>query len=92
MQATSSENLDLFLQKLKEYGCYFFVPAVLKNGEPQPLNNLSILKNKIIVKPAWKIGPNDREYDALMRIENPVIPNEEKEPPILKAIEKFRTN
>ena len=57
----TSTNLDRFLNEYQRIGAYGLAPAILKNGNAEPLTNLAILKRSLAVRHYDDIGPNDHE-------------------------------
>lgn len=91
MKPPNSANLDNFLGVYKKYNTYYLLPAVLKNGEkyPKPIEELAILKQGLVVKPAWEIHEHDQDLIILSVDDEPVIPAGIKNAPIIKALEKI---
>lgn len=65
MEASSDANLQRFLAAYQRAGTYLLLPAVLKDGQPELLFEMAILKRKLVVRSAADIGKNDLEVVAL---------------------------
>ncbi len=95
MTPTSSRNLDGFLAEFQRHGRYLLAPAHLpsRDGIPEPLINLSLGKYHLVVREAWQISENDPDGVVLDPDDPPVIPPEQPNAPVLKALawmEKMR--
>lgn len=78
MTPTNSANLDRFLAHYAQYRCYWIVPGVVgADGLPDMELSLSILKEKVIVRDAWEIGPNDPDSALIRKEDDPIIPEGE---------------
>lgn len=87
MTPNSSENLNRFLEDYKKHGKFGLTPGVLSGASPPRFSkNLTITKTKIHVKAAWEVGPNDPEVMAIEAEDNPIIPKDVADPPILKTL------
>ncbi|MDP2140588.1 MAG: tetratricopeptide repeat protein [Gammaproteobacteria bacterium] len=65
MHAESDANLNRFLDAYSRSGAYMLLPAVLKAGVPEFINELAVLKQKLSVKAAFEVGRYDPEAVAL---------------------------
>jgi hypothetical protein len=65
MHPDSSVNLERFLTAYQSAGCYLLLPAVLRPDGPEFVWDLAIGKQKLMLKPADEIGPDDIEQIAL---------------------------
>lgn len=82
-------NLDRFLYSYKKTGCYRLAPGLLVPNQPRLCaGDLSIDKRQLRIVPAWQIGPNDPARVALGGINDPVIPLDVSDPPILKVLKQ----
>jgi hypothetical protein len=68
------------------------LPGCFKENDAQPdlFLELSIEKQKIFLREAWEIEANDPDIVALRADDNPIIPNEVKNAPVLNALNKIR--
>ncbi|WP_339713468.1 hypothetical protein [uncultured Sneathiella sp.] len=59
-------NLERFLDSFHRVGAFYLLPAIInKNGPPEFLDDLAILKHKLFVKLAKDVGKNDVETIVL---------------------------
>lgn len=66
MEPDTDLNLQRFLDDYKHYRCFFLVPAAIaKDGNPEPIAELAILKRDLVVKEAAEVGEHDLEAMAL---------------------------
>jgi hypothetical protein len=89
MDPSDSKNLDMFLRRFERIGRYFLMPAHAPASETQPklLTDLWIGKGTLRVIPAWKIGRNDPDGAALRPGDDPVIPADVQNAPVLELLE-----
>ena len=60
----TSTNLDHFLDEYQRVETYFLAPAILKNGEANPIRDLAIRKDRLAVRNYGDIEPHDPEAMA----------------------------
>jgi hypothetical protein len=95
MRPKSPRNLDAFLAEFQRHGRYLLAPAHLpsRDGTPEALIDLSLGKYDLVVREAWQIRENDPDGSALDPDDPPVIPLDQPNAPVLKALkwmEKMR--
>ncbi len=96
MTPSSSKNFDTFLAEYQKHKRYLLAPAHLpsQDAAPElPLVDLALGKYDLIVREAWQIGENDMDISAIDLDDLPIIPHDQDNAPILKAIkwlEKIR--
>lgn len=95
MTPDNENNLERFIADYKKYGCFYLAYAGLDNGRVIPgggrgFDEVIKLDNINIVE-AWTIGPNDIDSVAISSNDNPKIPPEVKDPPVLSLM-KIRFN
>ncbi|WP_316193011.1 hypothetical protein [Bradyrhizobium sp. SZCCHNRI1029] len=91
MKATTSANLDLFIEQHKLAKSYGLVPAFPDSqGRPVPATDLVIGKTQVVVRPAWQVGDNDPDIVTLRPDDDVIIPADEKDVPFLRALERMR--
>ena len=56
---------------------------------PIPIGKFCIGKYQLVVRPAWEIGPNDPDVVAIQKDDDPIIPEDEKNAPVLRALHRF---
>ena len=90
MTPADSTNLDSFLHSYEKAGCYRLAPGSLVLTQPMPpyARDLSIEKRQLRIVPAWQVGPNDPASAALGGIDDPLIPSNVSDPPVLKALKR----
>ena len=90
MTPESDKNLNMFLEAYKKYGIYYLLPAIFQDGQPEPkiIRDMPLFKKLLIVKPAWQIGDNDEDLVVLQLDDEPIIPENIKDAPVLKALER----
>ncbi len=88
MEATSSANLDLFLDAYRQIGRYFLVPAQM-GSPPTFLHPHFLAKRQLQIRQAWEIGENDPDVSALRPDDDPIIPPMIQDPPVKKALEQM---
>ena len=92
MNPPSQYNLNLFLEGFKKFGEYILIPAhidSLKQME-EPLRDLGIRKRKLRVCPAWKIGENDQDVVLIHEEDDPIIPDDVQDAPVIHALNRFK--
>ena len=90
MEPKDSRNLDLFLSEFRRKGRYKLVPTHLPSIEtPLEIPGLGIEKVDLVIRPAWTIGENDPDSCALDLDDPPVVPPDQVNPPVLKAMEQI---
>lgn len=92
MTPDSDKNLTMFLDAYKKFGVYCLIPAFFEDNlnEPKVIRDLPIFKSKLVIKPAWEIGENDEDFAVLKADDDPIIPEEIKNAPVIKALERKR--
>jgi hypothetical protein len=85
-----SRNLDLFLGEFGRKGRYKLVPTHLPSLEtPSEIPGLGIEKTDLVIRPGWTIGANDPDSCALDLSDPPVVPPNQVNPPVFKAMEQM---
>jgi hypothetical protein len=84
-------NLNGFLEKYREMGWYVLLPVHYINDQtpPQPFWKYGIAKRALSVREAWEIGPNDPDAVALKQDEQPLIPDDVKDAPVLRTLTRW---
>jgi hypothetical protein len=92
MTPTDSSNLDNFLRQFERTQRYILMPAHFTEASVPPkfFLDLGIEKRQIRVCPAWQLGENDFDICAISPDDDPIIPKDIKEPPVLRAMQKIR--
>ena len=91
MDPSDLRNLNLFLEQYKQTGRYAILPAHFVDiaGNPVPLFDLWIGKKELRVCPAWQIGENDPDICALQEENDPIIPDDIENAPVIRALQRF---
>lgn len=88
MTVSDHKNLELFLRTFASFGCYFLLPAIFDDkGQPKLLPERAILKRKLNVRDAWRIGRHDLDSMAVTPKDDVIIPEDEKSPPVHELFE-----
>ena len=92
MDPRDPKNLVEFLRRYERLGAYMLLPAHYASevDEPKLFWNLWIGKNELTVRPAWQIGENDSEINALRGDDDPIIPEGVENAPVIGALQKIR--
>jgi hypothetical protein len=90
MTPENDKNLNMFLEAYKKHGVYCLLPAIFQDGQPEPniIRDMLLFKKLLIVKPAWQIGDNDEDLVVLQLDDEPIIPEDIKDAPVLRALER----
>lgn len=89
MEPNNSTNLDNLLRGYQLFNKYVLIPAhVDKDSKMTPILELSILKTELKIKNAWEIGLNDFERVVITKEDNPVIPDDIVDAPILEVLKE----
>lgn len=94
MTPADSTNLERFLKLYESSGRYRLAPGLLTHPQSMPpyARNLYIEKTQLRNVAAWQIGLNDPVSAALGGIEEPLVPSDVNDPPVLKVLERlFKT-
>jgi len=96
MTPNNPQNLNIIEAYFKRNTSYLLCPAKMtyngnQPGQPVIFPETSILKHKIEIKNAWEIGPNDMLSSGILANDNPIIPDNIKNAPILEVLKnKFQ--
>jgi len=85
------EYLNRFLDEYTKIGRFTLAPATM-NAEKnylEPTGNFWLGKYDLVVRPAWQIGINDPDMVVIQEGDDPIIPEEEKNAPVLRALKRF---
>ena len=85
-------NLQSFRREYQQYGAYYLMPVCFTPGDPEPdlLTELGFLKRELEFKEAWTIGLNDPDSVCIRLDQEPVIPDDEQDAPVLKVLERLK--
>lgn len=91
MGPSTSENLDRFLTGYEIHKGYTLGYGVLSaNQQVVIANSHQLFKKGIIVREAWEIGPDDLDAAAIREDDDPIIPDGQRDAPVLKTLERWR--
>lgn len=88
MSPQSSTNLAAFLEAYKDVGEYSLAPGLLIDGASAQidLGERMIKKTELIVKEAWQIGAHDLDVMGVRDDDDPLIPPDVTDPPVLELL------
>lgn len=93
MTPINSTNLDRFLAKYHKIKNYSISFGVLKNNQYIEIpseKKKSIHKFNLSIIEAWQIGPNDMEAMAIYKDDDPFIPEDVEDAPIMKTLQMIK--
>lgn len=93
MYPSSDRNLTGFLTHYKKFGYYFLAHAVQAEGSQDlsPVYDNCIGKHQLSVRDAWTIGRNDPDCMGIRDDDDPIIPPQHKNAPVLEVLMWMRT-
>jgi hypothetical protein len=88
----SSANLDRFLNKYRKDGAFFITAGYEQTADEFPAFDpeLTIFCRTLNVRSAWEIGENDPDLIGVHADDDPVVPSDVPDPPILRTLERIR--
>lgn len=93
MEPTNSTNLNNLVNGYNAFKKYVIVPAHIdSNFQMTPIFELGIMKNELTIKDAWEIGIHDFEKVVITEDDDPIIPDNTNDAPILKVLEEKHWN
>jgi hypothetical protein len=92
MEPTSHANLHRFLENLHAVGHYGLAHCILESRAPQPELKTQhvVIKRELFVRDAWQIGPNDVDLVGLQEDDDPIIPEDQANAPVLEVLGRKR--
>lgn len=90
MNPEAATNLTTLLNGYNHFKQYWLFPVQMSpDGKKiMPFVDFGILKREMIIKDAWQIGENDYDSAAIRKGDNPLIPDDINDAPILKLLER----
>ncbi|SIS69458.1 hypothetical protein SAMN05421789_104261 [Kaistella chaponensis] len=89
MEPTNNTNLNNIVYGYERFKKYIFAPAAIdKNFNIIPYLELGILKTELKIINAWEIGIHDFEKVVITAEDNPIIPDNIKNAPILEVLQE----
>lgn len=88
MTPATNDNLEALLDAYRQVGAFFVAPAGIDSTRqfPEKISDIHILKRELVIRDAWEIGLNDQDVVAIHQGDQPVIPDDITEPPVLKVL------
>ena len=80
----------MLLNEYEKFDCFFLAPAVQQKDGFDFFRDLTILKRPLVVRPAWQIGEHDPDFVALAPDDDPIIPPDVIDAPVLSALKRMR--
>lgn len=92
MIPTTTVHLDRFLDAVKHQGSYELLPAFIASPSavPEIIEGVAIRKDHIVVRHAWEIGMRDEDCGGIRPEDDPIIPDDVTDAPVLKLLERLR--
>lgn len=87
MESENSTNLDNLLRSYQIFNKFILIPAHIdKDFKITPVLELGISKTELKIKNAWEIGIHDFERVVITEEDNPIIPDNVIDAPILEVL------
>lgn len=92
MEPSTDRNLAGFLTHYKRFGMYYLAHAAQKSGASDitPVMDNCILKRELSVRNAWEIGMHDPDCMGIRIDDDPIIPHQHKDAPVLELLNWMR--
>ncbi|WP_299155901.1 hypothetical protein [uncultured Christiangramia sp.] len=92
MEPTDNNNLKILLEGWKHFKKYALIPSEINEDHSMtPFLDLAIIKTELKVIEAWEISINHFEKIAINKEDDPIIPSNIKDAPILKVIKEMKS-
>ncbi len=92
MEPKENTNLTNLMAGYQHYKKYVLIPAEIdKDLKVKPYPDLGILKTELKFINAWTIGINDFERVVISENDNPIIPNDIPNAPIIEVLKEKRS-
>lgn len=93
MEPQNSTNLDNLVNGYNTYRKFVLIPAHIDtNFQMTPIIELGTLKTELKIKNAWEIGIHDFERVVITEDDNPIIPDNIIDAPILEVLKEKHWN
>ena len=97
MDATTPDNLDRFLRAHAAVGALYLAPAFAPpnfdgSQAPEVEMDIRIGVHHVHVRNAWEIGPHDMDAAAIHEDDDPVMPENVKDAPVLQLLHNRRAS
>jgi hypothetical protein len=91
MYPKDDTNLKLITSNFEKYKGYVLIPSEIdKHKTITPFHDLGIVKTHLKIIDAWKIGLHDTEAMAITKDDNPIIPDDVENAPVIELLEYKR--
>lgn len=91
MEPKENTNLTNLIAGYQHYKKYVLIPAQIdRNMKVKPYPELGILKTELKIIDAWTIGIHDFERVVITEDDNPIIPNDTPNAPIIEVLKEKR--
>lgn len=92
MDNTNPMNLRMFQERFARTNRFRLLPGQLPSEVRQGVlsNDLVIWKNSIRIAPAWQVGENDPDFAAISPNDDPIIPAEVTDAPVLRLLDRLK--
>lgn len=93
MNPESGKNLANMLTGFERFQQYALLPATYKPDgtiDIMPYLKMGILKRKLVVRDAWAIGENDLDSVVIRSYDDPIIPADQPDAPVISLLAKMR--
>jgi len=92
MEPKDDRNLVVFLERLKKWGNYYLIYAVIGNDgqSMEPVLESKIKMSNLVVKDAWQIGIGDPDCMAIQPNDDPIIPKNQPDAPVQKLLQELK--
>lgn len=84
MDATTSANLDNFIDAFNMHERFILMPALMTSGEPQILKGAYLGMYEITIRNAYEIGLGDEDSAGIQPDDDIIIPEGVTNPPVLE--------
>ncbi|MCP1994325.1 hypothetical protein [Flavobacterium sp. HSC-61S13] len=89
MEPINNTNLNNLENGYNAYRKYVLIPVHIdSNSQMTPIIEFGILKSELTIKNAWEIGIHDFEKVVITEDDNPIIPDNISDAPILKVLQQ----
>lgn len=91
MEPKNGDNLNRLINGFEHYKQYVLVPTQIdKEFKIKPFTELGILKKELKIINAWEIGIHDFEQMVITDEDNPIIPDNVTNAPVLEVLKEKR--
>jgi hypothetical protein len=88
MEPSSNENLKRFLDSYEVCKSYILSFGFREGQHLAMASENQLLKQQLVVREAWEIGPNDIDVVAIRDGDDPVVPDGQECAPVLRALKR----